>query len=472
VRDRLTARQLPRESGVGPARTVLVVDDDTLLRKALMDAVRDGGMKPLGAGNLADALAIFAESEVDVVVLDEQLPDGRGHTICSRLVEARPETKIVFMTAFPEFDHAVKAIRAGAHDYLSKPFELDAFRLSLGRCFELRALESIERRERYRRDRDANEVELVGDSPAFSEVRRLVAVAATSDAPVLITGETGTGKSLIAKAIHFGGSRRHQAFVPVSCAALPEHLVESELFGWDKGAFTGAVTAHEGAFEVARDGTLFLDEIGDLPLHLQPKLLNVLEDRRVKRLGARVHKSIDARLVAATNAELERAVAEKTFRSDLFFRLAVIRVHVPPLRERPGDIPALVAQLLKGICGAKQAATLDDAELARLADYSWPGNVRELRNVLERAVLLQPGRLRPSELIAIAHRSSVPALGTSSPSGGEAFLTLAELEERHIAEALRRTGGNLAQASRLLDMSLSTLKRRVRRHDDWSTGSI
>jgi DNA-binding NtrC family response regulator len=262
-------------------RTVLVVDDDTLLRQALGDALAAKGIATLGAGTLGEALAIFTAQDVEVVALDEQLPDGRGHTLCERLLAIRPSTKIVFMTAFPEFEHAVKAIRAGAYDYLSKPFELDAFHLSLRRCFDVLALENIERRDRFLRDRAADEVELVGDSPAFAEVRRLVEIAASADAPVLITGETGTGKSLVARAVHFGGTRRDQAFVPVSCAALPDNLVEAELFGWERGAFTGATTAHEGAFEVADGGTLLLDEIGELPLHLQPKLLNVLEDRAV-----------------------------------------------------------------------------------------------------------------------------------------------------------------------------------------------
>ena len=453
------------EASTGSIRTVLVVDDDSLLRKALTDSLRTRGFNALGAGTLAEALAVFSANDVDVVALDEQLPDGRGHTLCARLIATRPGTKIIFMTAFPEFDHAVKAIRAGAYDYLSKPFELDAFLLSLRRSFDLLALESIERRERYRRERDAGETDLVGDSPEFMEVRRLVSIAAAADAPVLITGETGTGKSLIAKAIHFSGARREQAFVPVSCAALPDNLVEGELFGWDKGAFTGAVGAHEGAFEVADGGTLFLDEIGELPVHLQPKLLNVLEDRTVKRLGGRVHKVVDARLVAATNAELERSIADKSFRSDLFYRLAVIHIQVPPLRERAEDIPALVARLLRGICRTKEPPVVDGAELARLSSYAWPGNVRELRNVLERAVLLQRGGpLRPSELVVAGRPSSKAPKIASTPS--PRFPTLAQVEDQHIAEALARTGGNLAQAARLLDISLSTLKRRARRSDE------
>jgi DNA-binding NtrC family response regulator len=441
-------------------RTVLVVDDDTLLRQALGDALAAKGIATLGAGTLGEALAIFTAQDVEVVALDEQLPDGRGHTLCERLLAIRPSTKIVFMTAFPEFEHAVKAIRAGAYDYLSKPFELDAFHLSLRRCFDVLALENIERRDRFLRDRAADEVELVGDSPAFAEVRRLVEIAASADAPVLITGETGTGKSLVARAVHFGGTRRDQAFVPVSCAALPDNLVEAELFGWERGAFTGATTAHEGAFEVADGGTLLLDEIGELPLHLQPKLLNVLEDRAVKRLGARNVKHLDARVIAATNVDVEEMIVQKRFRSDLFYRLAVIRIHIPPLRERRGDVPALARRLLRGICRTKEPPTLDDAELARLQAYAWPGNVRELRNVLERALLLQHGALRPSALVGGA-ASAPPASVPIEPL--EAFPSLAEVEARHVAEALRRSGGNLGQAARALGIALSTLKRHARR---------
>jgi DNA-binding NtrC family response regulator len=419
-------------------RTVLIVDDDTLLRRALTDALGPRGFHVLTAGTVAEALATFSAHDVGVVVLDEQLPDGRGHTLCERLVTLRPGTKIVFMAAFPEFEHAVKAIRSGAYDYLSKPFELDALFLSLRRCFDVLALENIERRERFRRDRDAHEIELVGDSAAFTEVRRLVAIAAAADAPVLITGETGTGKSLVAKAIHFGGARREQAFVPVSCAALPDNLVEAELFGWERGAFTGATSAHEGAFEVADGGTLLLDEIGELPLHLQPKLLNVLEDHAVKRLGARNVKPLDMRVVGATNADLEGMMGERTFRSDLFYRLAVIRIHIPPLRERTEDIPALAARMLRGICRTKEPPTLDEAELTRLRSYAWPGNVRELRNVLERATLLQRGAIQPSALVSDGSR---PRSSNVPPSSSEvSFPTLAEVERRHVSEALRRSG--------------------------------
>ncbi|MCC6526093.1 MAG: sigma-54-dependent Fis family transcriptional regulator, partial [Polyangiaceae bacterium] len=414
-------------------------------------------------GTLAEARACFAGAEVDVVALDEQLPDGRGHTLCPELLAQRPATKIVFMTAFPEFEHALRALRAGAYEYLTKPFELAAFRHVLERALQTLDLERVERVERYRRGRDAERVALVGESPAFAEVRRLVELAAPAPVPVLITGETGTGKSAVAKAIHYLGPRSAEPFVTVSCGALPEHLVEGELFGWERGAFSGAIAARDGAFEIADRGTLFLDEIGELPLALQPKLLGVLEDGCVRRLGGRSERRVDARIVAATNAEVERMVAERQFRADLYYRLDVVHIHVPPLRERAQDIPALAAHLLGRMRVGRDPLALADGESERLGRHTWPGNVRELRNVLERAALLQRPPLRPSELLGPARPTSPPAAPDlpMAPGPEAPFATLAELERRHIEAALARTGGNLAQAARLLGTSLSTLKRRV-----------
>jgi DNA-binding NtrC family response regulator len=445
---------------------VLVVDDDSLLRKILVDALGTRGFRVLTAATLLSAAETFAASDVDVVLLDEVLPDGRGHTLCARLAEGSPTTKIIFMTAFPEFEHALRAVRAGAYDYLVKPFELEALLLAVDRSVNVLDLESIKRRELFRRNRDTSEIALVGDSAPFAEVRRLVELSAPSDAPVLVTGETGTGKGLVAKAIHALGTRHAAggAFVALSCAALPDNLVEAELFGWERGAFTGAVAAHEGAFGMADGGTLFLDEIGEMPLHLQPKLLAALEDRVVRRIGGRLPKPIDARVVAATNVALAHLVEEKLFRADLFYRLNVIHIHIPPLRERPEDIPALARHLLSGICKRREPAEIDDAELARLGSYPWPGNVRELRNVLERAVLLQGGRLRPWELI---QDSPLPSQFPARPASADLAdpskpLLLAEVERLHIGKALRGTGGNLTLAARVLGISLSTLKRRVK----------
>jgi DNA-binding NtrC family response regulator len=428
---------------------VLLIDDDALLRRSACDALARRGYEAHAAGSLAEAWAALDTACVDVVLLDEQLPDGRGHQACARILEQCPEAKIVFMTAFPEFEHAVRALRAGAFDYLTKPFELEALLVAVDRCVTVAGLESVARVESFRRRRHADGVVLVGDSPAFAEVRRLVEVAAGSDAPALVTGETGVGKGLVARAIHAAGPRRDGAFVPLSCAALPDHLVEAELFGWERGAFTGAVASHDGAFGMADGGTLFLDEIGELPLHLQPKLLAALEDRAVRRIGGRAARALDVRVVAATNADLPRLIAEKRFRADLYYRLDVIHIAVPPLRERAADIPALARHLLGSFAGRRAPLALDEARLAELAGYPWPGNVRELRNVLERAALL--GRLSLG-------RAEAPAPAAASA----AFPTLAELERGHIARALERTGGNVTQAAQLLGVSLSTLKRRVR----------
>ena len=440
--------------------TVLVVDDDELLRRALSADLAARGLEALGARSLADARQVLATADVDVVLLDEQLPDGRGHTLCELILATRPATKIVFMTAFPEFEHALTALRAGAFDYLPKPFELEALRHCMRRCFETLRLERVERRERLGRDREAGALRLVGASKAFDEVRHLVEVAGRATAPVLVTGETGTGKSHVAKAIHYAGVRRGEPFVALSCGALPDHLVEGELFGWERGAFTGAVAARDGAFEMADRGTLFLDEIGELPVHLQPKLLGALEDRAVRRLGGRSPRPIDTRIIAATNAHLPSQVAAKRFRGDLYYRLAVLEIRLPPLRDRRDDIPTLASHLLGSIGPCGGPPPFAAGELERLQAYDWPGNVRELRNVLERALLLQRAPLRPSSLLAPPQSGSSPPAGGPSVEAAEAVVTLDQIERRHIEQALRTTGGNLAQAARLLGISLSTLKRR------------
>jgi transcriptional regulator with PAS, ATPase and Fis domain len=303
---------------------------------------------------------------------------------------------------------------------------------------------------------------------ALERVREVVTLAAPFDAPVLVTGETGTGKNLVAKSIHFGGPRRQGPFITVNCAALPEQLIEAELFGWERGSFTGAVGAREGVIEMAEGGTLFLDEIGEMPLHLQAKLLAIIEEKETKRLGGRVTRPVDARVVAATNVDLESLVGAGRFRSDLYYRLNVIRVHVPPLRDRPDDIPALVQSLL-GRMASRAPPSLHPGELERLMAYGWPGNVRELRNVLERSLVLHRGPLRPSELISPA-RAEPRAEEAPPGRAGEGLappvregedLALSAVEHRHVCRVVRLQGGNLSRSARALGISLSTLKRKL-----------
>jgi len=433
-------------------RTVLVIDDDARLCLSLADALTGPETEILTAGTLGEGLAVCRRRQVDVVLLDQQLPDGEGATACPAILSQDEGTKIVFMTAYPSFENAVAAVRHGAFDYLTKPFELEALRLTVGNALRLRALEGVEALARRRACQDEAQTRLVGEAPAMRELRHLCERAAASQAPVLIAGETGTGKTLIARYIHFRGQGAGRPFVALNCA-------ESELFGHEKGAFTGASSPRRGVFEMAEDGTVLLDEIGTMPLALQAKLLGVLEDRRFRRVGSEVERVVSARVMAATNADLEAARTGGRFRHDLYFRLNVIRIDVPPLRAHPEDIPELCAYLLETIGGARRP--LAPGEPERLAAYDWPGNVRELRNLLERTAILEPaGPLAPSRLLG----GALPGPGEASAPAAP-LRTLREVERSHIEVTLRQLGFNLTRTARALGISLSTLKRKVREFD-------
>jgi DNA-binding NtrC family response regulator len=440
----------------GVARTLLIVDDDTLFAEALRSDLSSDELDVLLASTCAEAARSCHDSPPDVVLLDQRLPDGSGAALCPTILAANERAKIVFATALPSFENALEAVRAGAVDYVSKPCELEQVRMIVSRCLRLLDLERAESRESRRRETEARATSLVGEEGGLSDVARLVELAAGSDVPVLLTGETGTGKSLVARAIHYRSARRQGEFVSLNCAALPESLIEAELFGYEKGAFTGASASREGLFELAERGTLFLDEIGDMPPVLQGRLLTVLEDRLVRRVGGRASRRVDFRIMAATNVDVTMAVAERRLRQDLFYRLDVLRIDVLPLRRRREDIPALVRHFLSGIPGALAEPPLGEDEIGRLKAHDWPGNIRELRNVLERAALVrrQGEPLRPSAFLpADANRPE--------PVCHAGVLTLAEVEARTIRDAVAEAGGNLTRAAQLLDVSVSTLRRKL-----------
>ncbi len=315
----------PAETG----KVVLVVDDEEIFCKSLENHLRGGAFEVLVAHRGRDAVEICARRKVDVVLLDQKLPDGRGSELYAPILERNELTKIIFITAFPNYENAVEAIKVGAFDYLSKPIDLGELDLALTRSLRTLELERIEQFQRYDSAKRSEETLLVG---GLDEIRRLADLAAASDAPVLVTGDTGAGKNVVARLIHYGGPRRAAPFVVVNCAALPENLVETELFGHEKGAFSGAGKARRGVFEMAEGGTLVLDEIGAMPTNLQSKLLSVLEDKKLRRIGGESERSVDVRVVAATNTDLEAALRENRFRKDLYYRLNVFRIHLPPLR--------------------------------------------------------------------------------------------------------------------------------------------
>jgi DNA-binding NtrC family response regulator len=445
----------------GAKRTVLIVDDDELFCDAMQDYLGAKNMHVFTAHTGKGGLANCSQNRVDVVLLDQNLPDTDGHTLCTDILRHNEHTKIIFITAQPSFDVAVKAIRAGAFDYLSKPIELEEVTLAINKAFKATYLERRAQIEDYKSLKESEEAVLIGGDKGLAEVAKLVDLAASVDSPVLITGETGSGKNVVAKSIHYKSGARKEAFITINCSALPENLIEAELFGHEKGAFTGASTSKKGLFEMAEGGTLFLDEIGEMPVHLQTKLLGALEDKKIKRLGGDSIRPVDVRIIAATSTDLQEAL-DTTFRKDLYFRLSVIRIHVPPLRERPEDIPGLCDYLLSKMTGGLYAE-LPDSELEKLMKYSWPGNVRELRNILERASILHRGQtIRPSELL---DPLGTIRSGTGETGSAAGAMSLIEVEENHIKQVLEEHSGNLTRSAKSLGIALSTLKRKIKTYD-------
>ncbi len=441
-------------------KNLLVIDDDKIYCEAVRDYLSKDQVEVLIANTAKDGLACCEREPIDVVLLDQQLPDAEGYSICPAILAFNERIKIIFATAYPSFDNAVKALKGGAYDYLTKPFELDDLGLTVERAFRTAELEGIEQIQSYRREKEIEEAVLVGGH-GLDETMRLIELAAASESPVLITGETGTGKTLAAQAIHYRGRFASFPFISINCAALPENLIEAELFGYDKRAFTGAISAKKGIFEMAEGGTLFLDEIGEMPLHLQAKLLSTIEEKTLKRLGSESFRRVNVRVIAATGIDLEKALGQ-TFRRDLYYRLSVIRIHLPPLRERRQDIPVLCMTLLKRM--GYRHAVLPEGELQKLTQYDWPGNVRELKNILERSAILHQGsELRPSLLL------ETPVAAETAPSydvPGDAnpIPRLDEMEKQAIQQALNRLSGNLTQTAKVLGISLSTLKRKLKEY--------
>jgi DNA-binding NtrC family response regulator len=446
-------------------RSLMIVDDDAAMRQMLDSLFREQGFAVSDASSAAEALDMASEVEFDAVLSDIKMPGKSGIELVGELRQIRPETPVVLMTAFGSIDSAVEAMRVGAFDYVTKPFEPEAVLLTIERAIERRALEEENRRLRRAVDQTSSFGDLIGESPAMREIFALIRKVAHGRSSVLITGESGTGKEVVARTLHYHGSRADKPFVPINCTAIPEGLLESELFGHVRGAFTGAHSSKRGLFEKANGGTLFLDEIGDMGLGLQGKLLRVLQDGEIRPVGGTQPTRVDARIVAASNKDLQAAMEAATFREDLFYRLNVIPVYIPPLRERPEDVPALVDAFLRKHSDGRRRS-IAPAAVERLKECSWKGNARELENVLERALALSA-----SDELGV---EDLP-LGNAGPSqensGTDAALhcaardrlSLRELEERYIDEVLGLTNGNKVQAAKILGIDRKTLYRRAER---------
>ncbi|MCB9658842.1 MAG: sigma-54-dependent Fis family transcriptional regulator [Sandaracinaceae bacterium] len=451
---------------------VLIVDDEPSVREMLGVLLRRAGYTcesatgARAACSLIDTLAPF-----DAVVTDLTMPDGSGMDVLRAARARDPHTQVLMITAYATTEQAVDAMRQGAYDYVPKPFRNAELLATLEKALEKRAL--VDENRALRAEREGDALGIVGSSAGMQRVRDLVQRVTDAPSSVLITGESGTGKEVVARALHFSGQRARAAFVVVNCGALPEALMESELFGHEKGAFTGAVARKKGLFQEADGGTLFLDEIGELPLPLQVKLLRVLQERKVRPVGGAGEVAVDVRIVAASNRDLEDEVKRGTFREDLFYRLNVIRIELPPLRERPEDIPVLARHLLhKHTLLQRRDLQLSSDALRWLSAQSFPGNVRQLENAIERAVTLANG----PEIVAAdfvpqrgAEAAPVP-VGVLPEEGLDLEAHLAALELSLLRQALERTGGNRTKAAGLLGMSFRQLRYRLAKHDPGSDG--
>ncbi len=450
----------PASSAVpsGPAPLhLLVVDDEAIVRESLGAWFRQDGHVVEVAEHAREALHLAARGPHDVAFVDIKMPGMNGLELQQRLQAADPRLTIVIMTAYASVDSAVKAMKAGAYDYLVKPFDPDELSLLVTRAREHRSLRDENRRLKASLDVLGTPPPLVGNSAGMRHVLDMIASVASSDATVLVTGESGTGKELVARAIHAASARRYNPLVVVNCGALPEGLLESELFGHEAGAFTGARARHKGKFEAAEGGTVFLDEIGDVSPHVQVELLRVLEDKCVTRLGASQPVRVDFRVVAATHKDLRAAVQAGAFREDLYWRLNVFTIELPPLRERPADVPLLARHFLERFAEAmsRRPLSLAPDALQALQAHVWPGNVRELQNAIERGVVVaQAGVLRAADL-PLTVTAGAPRLSHGS---------LADMERAHIQCVLDAQGWNITHAARVLGVDRVTLYNKIRKH--------
>jgi len=449
------------------AVTILVADDDESMRRVLEFQLDEAGYKVLSAPDGLTALDIFTQNEVACLITDLRMPNLSGLDLLRRVNAINPETPVVVITAFGDVKTAVEAMRAGAFDYITKPFNREQILLTVEKA--LLFGNTIAENKRLRRlvHENFRLENVIASSPRMQTVLDLVERVARTDATVLVTGESGTGKELIAKGIHFSGARSSRSFIPVNCAAIPETLIEAELFGYKRGAFTGAMADTKGKFEEADGGTLFLDEISAMPLALQPRLLRVLQEQEIVRLGESHPRKVNVRIIAATNRNLGTLVSDGEFREDLYYRLAVVPINLPPLRERREDIPLLAEHFLRRSSEryGHGKLTMDRKVFAELSNYVWPGNVRELENVIERMVVLSDGKKISVEDLPEHIRQPQPLYADNVmlelPPGG---VSLEKIEREIIRQALAVHGGNQTHTARYLDITRSALIYRMQKH--------
>jgi DNA-binding NtrC family response regulator len=442
---------------------VLIVDDDQAMCEMLNDDLHRRGFMPFWYTMAEKAFSHVMEEDFDVLLADINLPGMSGIELCERVVANRPDIPVIVVTAFGNLDTAIAAIRAGAYDFVTKPIDLDILAIALNRAVVHRALQEKVKVLSQAVERDQHFKELLGESPSMQALSSQIARMADTETSVLILGESGTGKELVARTLHKHSRRGNGPFVPINCSALPEALLETELFGHKRGAFTDAKSDRKGLFLEAEGGTLFLDEMGEIPMELQPKLLRAVEERRIRPVGGNTEVAFDVRIISATNRDLESAMEEGLFREDLFYRLNVIQVEVPPLRTRGTDVLLLARHFVQHFSDrtGKRVVDISNAAARKLLAYTWPGNVRELRNAMEHAVALTrfekvtvedlPKKIR-------AYRSDHVLVGTDDP--GE-LISMEEVERRYILHVLKAVGNNRTLAARILKLDRKTLYRKL-----------
>src|SRR5438067_4689391 len=449
-------------------RSILVADDDASIRSLLKQLLSDEGYSVAEAATGSEVVENVKAQSPDLVIMDVRMPELDGIEALQKVKTSSPGTAVLIMTAFGSSNAAIKAMELGAFDYITKPFELDKISHTVKRAFQYQDLtQEVE----VLRDEISSLVQterIVGNSPAMQEVDKTIGKVAKADATVLITGESGTGKELVAEALHFNSNRRSARFVRMSCATLPETLLEAELFGHEKGSFTGAMTMRKGRFELADKGTVFLDEIAEMSLATQTKLLRVLQDRKIERVGSSLPIKVDIRVICATNKDLQQQVEQNKFRDDLFYRLNVININMPPLRERKEDIPALVEHFLAKhrYSATAQAAAISEEALKRLMEYEWPGNVRELENVIERAVVLSRGQIITSRELPFGDHEGDHEEEGEDVSVEKSYFkkSVAQFEKDLIMKALRDANGNRSKAAEMLGIYRRLLYAKIKEY--------
>lgn len=450
--------------------SILIVDDETSIRDSLTGILQDEGFIPTTAANGEEALNRMREEKPDLVLLDIWMPGMDGLETLTRIREVHPDQVVIMMSGHGTIETAVKATKLGAHDFIEKPLSLEKLLLCIQNALRLNQL--VEE-NRELKAKIAKEYEMIGCSSAIVELKRQIEIVAPTSGWSLITGENGTGKELVARAIHSLSLRSTKPFVEVNCAAIPEDLIESELFGHEKGSFTGATAQRRGKFDLANEGTLFLDEIGDMSLKTQAKVLRILQERKFERVGGNRTIEVDVRVIAATNKNLQRQIAAGLFREDLYYRLNVIPFHVPPLRARRDDIPLLADHFLHFFCGkeSREIKTLDEGAMAALTRYSWPGNVRELKNLIERLVIMVPTKVISASQLPLPDTEQMLTVADEGEGVEEPDTALTadnfrvareEFEKEFLLRKLEENDWNVSRTAEAIEMERSNLHRKIR----------